>query len=178
METSTREMPNTIPHFEQIMDALKVESGSLDFDTGRLLWSQLAAGFNATPAAGDLGRATCAEEALVWRILSLRMLRELGAQPIFQARTKGAATGGAFAHPALEAIAKTYERLRRTMDELTPKPQTNDADSATGLPMRMLKMLEESEGALEQVLGVEPGEASPFTPRLVKRENRSVDDGA
>ena len=106
------------------------------------------------------------------------MLRELGAEPIFQSRTKGAATGTSSAHPAVEVLAKTYERLRHAMDEITPQTRSAEETSATSLPMRMLKMLEESQGVLEDVLGVGQGEASPFTPKLVKRENGRVDDGA
>jgi hypothetical protein len=178
MKMSVREMPDTSPHFEQIIDTLTVESCSLDFDSARGLWSQLAAGIDPLRLARDPHVLLRLEEALVWRILSLRMLNELGVQLIFQPRSKGVATGTASTHPSLDAIAKTYERLKRTMDELASESKTRDNSSATGLPMKMLKLLEESEGALEQVLGVGPGEASPFSPRLVKRKDHTVDSGA
>ncbi len=51
----------------------------------------------------------------------------------------------------------------------SPSKPPHDKPEPEGLPMRMLKMLQESEGVLEQVLGVGPGEASPFTPRFNKR---------
>ncbi len=168
---SVRKMPDTSPHFEQIINTLTVESCSLDFDSARGFWSQLAAGIDPLRLARDPLVLLRLEEALVWRILSLRMLNELGVQLIFQPRSKGAATGTASTHPALDAIAKTYERLKHTMDELGSESKAKDESSATGLPMKMLKVLEETEGFLEHALGLKPGEKSAFSPRL----RRSVD---
>ncbi len=59
-------------------------------------------------------------------------------------------------------------RSAKNRGSSAPTPPSAKPESG-GLPMRMLKMLEESEGVLEEVLGVGPGEASPFTPRLSKR---------
>lgn len=39
----------------------------------------------------------------------------------------------------------------------------------TGLPMRMMRVLQETEGALEAALGLPPGEKCAFSPRLPRR---------
>jgi len=49
----------------------------------------------------------------------------------------------------------------------TPKPMP--PDNPKGLPMRMLDVLQETEGFLELALGLPPGEKSAFSPRLPKR---------
>ena len=50
---------------------------------------------------------------------------------------------------------------RSPSPESPPKPE--------GLPMKMLKVLEETEGFLEAALGLPPGQKSPFSPRLQRR---------
>lgn len=49
----------------------------------------------------------------------------------------------------------------------TPKPMP--PDKPKGLPMRMLDVLQETEGFLELALGLPPGEKSAFSPRLPTR---------
>lgn len=176
METSNWILPDTGTHFTQIIDALKVKSGSPDFALVHDFWSALGVAI----ASGDIERdpqsSVHLEEALVWRILARRMLRELGNDALFQVRDKGAARGTSTVHPGIDALAKTYERLRRTMDELTPATDSANSDAATSLPMTMMKLLEETEGALEAALGLEPGEKCAFSPRLHRRENTTTAD--
>lgn len=139
-------LTDTCTHFAQIVAALKIESGSADFDLAQELWCTLIATID--PAETNINARTAAriEEALVWKLLARRMLRELGANPVFQARDKGAASGTSTAHPGVDLLAKTYERLREAMDELIPPAETGKPATATGLPMRMMKVLQETEG--------------------------------
>lgn len=161
---------DTFKQFEQIEAALKVESGTPDSELAREFCARLAGGIAPPQSAHDPSASVRLEEVLVWRILARRMLRELGAQALFQERTRGAASGTAAMHPGVEGLAKTYERLRRIVDELTPQHPAPDAGTATGLPMRMMKLLEETEGFLEEALELKPGETNPFIPRLRRRE--------
>lgn len=175
MEDPIGILMNTPDHFAQIVEALGIESGSDDFDLAHEFWSAINAAITSAWPDRDPRLHAQREEAVVWRILSRRMLRALGETGVFQSRNKGAASGTCVVHPGVDMLAKTYERLRRTMDELVPPAET--ADTATGLPIKMMKLLEETEGALEQALGVGPGEAEPFTPRLVRRDADGVDGG-
>jgi hypothetical protein len=176
MEMTRWLLPDTSAHFAQIIGALDLESGSPDFGLARDFWTAL--GVAIAPHRAETGPRieVRLEEALVWRILARRMLRELGAGEVFQLRDKGAASGTRTAHPGIDALAKTYERLRRIMDELTPPADSADTGTATGLPMRMMKLLEETEGALEAALGLEPGEKCAFSPRLYRRQNEGDRD--
>lgn len=172
----TEILPDTCTHFAQIVDALKIKSGSADFDLAQELWGALTATID--PAHGNANVRTTAriEEALVWKLLARRMLRELGDGPVFQSRSKGAASGTAAAHPGVDLLAKTYERLRDAMDELIAPAETATPATATGLPMRMMKVLEETEGFLEHALGLQPGEKSAFSPRLHRNGATRSDD--
>ncbi len=170
MKKDEKILPDTLKQFEQIESVLKIESGTPDFELAREFCSQLAVGIAPPQVASDPAMSIRLEEALVWRLLAYRMLRELGPQDVYQSRTKGAASGTAAMHPAIDGLAKTYERLRRTVDELTPDPPAKDSGSATGLPMRMMKLLEETEGFLDAALELKPGETNPFIPRLRRRD--------
>lgn len=172
---STEILTDTCTHFAQIAEALGIESGSPDSGLAHDFWSALLA---IAPAGTDSALQTLArrEEALVWRILSRRMLRELSSGPVFQSRNKGAASGTTAAHPGVEQLAKTFERLRHAMDDLKPPAESAKSQTATGLPMRMMKVLEETEGALEAALGLEPGEKCAFSPRLRRNDGERGGD--
>jgi hypothetical protein len=170
MEIVTKIMTNTPAHFEQIDSGLRIESGTPDFSLALEFSAALTAAITVTQPADDPRLGTRLEEALVWRILARRMVRDLSAAEFSSSPDKKTASSAA-AYRGIDTLAKTYERLRRVMDELTPPTQTDTAESATGLPMRMLKVLEETEGFLENALGLKPGEKCAFSPKLRRNDN-------
>lgn len=169
-------MADNVTQFAQIFGALQTKSTQDDFDVAHDFWRVLADRLQQSALDTDPRAQLRAEEAVVWRLLLLRMLREIGPETLFQSRSKGAGTGTAAAHPALEAIAKAYERMHRAMEAIEHNPDETPESNATGLPMRMMKVLEETEGFLEYALGLKPGETSPFSPGLPRKRDRA--DGA
>ncbi len=142
---------------------IRLEPGSAEYAFAYAFWSRLkCAAVTGDAPAAPIRIEACVEEAVVWRVLAWRSLTQLGDGTLFEKRDKGAATGTSVPHPALDAVAKMYERLRRSMSELTEDSGKAGAVRPKGLPDLMKPILEEAEVVFDELLGPRgfPGRAS------------------
>lgn len=122
-------------------------------------WFDLVQTVQRQGDAADVRQAPWIEEALVWRVLSYRLLRALAGRTLVVEKEKGAGAGLLVAQPALETLAKLYERWRKVMSELMARFDGERGEVA-GLPDIMKPILEEMDGAVEEVLGIGEGAGS------------------
>jgi hypothetical protein len=166
MEHDTREQVMSIivdAGFERIAAMLKLDSSSPEYAFADAFRSRLQAEIPAEElSGGHLGIETRLEEAIVWRVLCSRVIAQLGSGSLFELRDKGAASGTSTVHPAPEALAKHYERLKRCVDELTQATVETADTRPKGLPDLMKPILEETEVVFDELLGPGgfPGRAS------------------
>lgn len=154
--------------FEHVARKLGLVPGNDEYAVAHAFWEALrdAAPDTSTSEACTTRRAVAREEAVVWRILLTRMLGELANVALFRERNAGAAQGTVALHPGLDALAKTYERLRRIMSDVTNHPESAEDARRQGLPDVMKPILEETEVVFDELLG--PG---GFPGRAPKHRN-------
>jgi hypothetical protein len=140
--------------FRRIAAGLHIEKESDEFAVAATFWRGLLSEMGARGEDGTGWKArTMIEEAVVWRVTAARMVEELGRAGLFQQRTKGPAEGISAVHPAVDALAKTYERLRRSLRDLLEPAGENRPGKPQGLPDLMRPILEEAEVVFDELLG-------------------------
>ena len=128
------------------------------------LWASLKAK-QKQDGEGDTWTAHLIEEAVTLRIISLRLMKSLGTEPILNKTESGAGAGKMTLHPAVDALAKSQERLRKVMKELKEKQDAEVENKPKGLPDIMVPILEKAEGVLENALRPSSSEAGPEATR-------------
>lgn len=99
----------------------------------------------------DFRLAPWIEEAVVWRILTFRLLRGLAPVDLVVNKGKGMAAGTYVVQPAVDGVAKAYERWRAVMGEVLERSGA-DRGHTGGFPSMMQPILEKTEGFVEEVL--------------------------
>lgn len=134
---------------DEAVERLEADAG--EREQARALWSALASGLEAgEEGAAKVWQASLIEEVVVWRIVSLRMMKALGKGPLFGSKENDPGVGKV--HPAVDALAKTQERQRKVMKELMERLDAATGGEAQSLSEMMMPILKKSEGVLEHAL--------------------------
>ena len=145
--------------FEGLRKRLGIErsraSGS-EAVLARAFWSGLVEAARAKDPEGWQWIAHLVEEALVWRMVSFRLVNVVGEGPLLVSKKASTEAGVDSVHPAVDALAKAQERLNKVMKELTERLDAAGGGQPVNLPDMMKPILEQAEGVLEYALEPKP----------------------
>ena len=157
----------------ELMERLEADAG--ERGQAQALWPALAKGrAPGDDGIGDAWNASLIEEAVVWRIVALRMMKALGRGPLFSSKDEGPGAGKVTLHPAVDALAKSQERQRKVMKELMERLDAAAGGEVQSLPDMMAPILKKAEGVLDHAL--EPRRSTEGTrgKGTKKRRNRNL----
>lgn len=146
-------------NIEPRMDAYNRVATSLQFgrnglrpeewDIARHFWHEVLRDidWDAAPAAVLL-----AEEALILRILAIRLMRQINSDVLMVERK----TGTDVLNPTVEAWARMQEKFRKVLKELMGKQGLHAGNrTQSSLAAAMLPLLERGEGILNGIFEIE-----------------------
>lgn len=157
--------------FDALMERLSARGAERRQALG--LWASLKAKQKQIDG-DDTWMAHLIEEAVTLRIISLRLMKSLGTEPILNKTMSGVRAGKSTLHPAVDALAKSQERLRKVMKELKEQQDAEAGSKPKGLPDIMVPILEKAEGVLENALRPSGSEAGPGTTGAGRTSDRDV----
>jgi len=144
--------------FKAVMDRMDVDDA--ERTRARHFWKSIRRGGDETEnEEEDAWRDLLVEDAVMLRVISWRLLGSLGKETILDTKGESAAARKITLHPAVEALARTQERLRKVMKEL--REQEKVAGTKLSLPEIMMPILAKTEGVLENALRPRRGEEDP-----------------
>ena len=115
------------------------------------------------------------EELVTWRIVTLQAQGMIRKDKIFT--VSGDEARQRFqTHPALEVMAKAYERYRKVMKELLERLGNDGEGPRRGLPSIMKPILEKTEDILADALECEALERAARKKRSESRGNSELDE--
>lgn len=156
-------------HYGELMTRLAADEA--ERERAGVLWELLvrAAGSEGEePGAGGLHLL---DEAVTLQVIVLRMMEELGKEPLFKRSEKDVSRVNA--HPVVDSLAKTQERFRTVMKELLERMDAEAGGEKRGWAEIIAPILKKAEGVLEDAL--EPTESEEGTPSKRNEAGRDPD---
>lgn len=146
-------------HYDRVCNRLGIgteENSQEETDAAHEFWVGLVE--CAKKGGRDSDRywtAVLMEEALIWRVISFRLMRHAGEGPLLVGKSERAPTAMDKMNPAIDGLGKAQERLKKVMKELMERLKPEEEGGPVSLPGLMKPIIEQAGDVLDDAIEYE-----------------------